>query len=54
MSKGTPAQGKKNKVTHLRCRRCGRHAYHKRHKTCAACGFGASSKLRTFAWSKRH
>ena len=24
MSKGTPSMGKKNKKTHIRCRRCGR------------------------------
>ncbi|MCK4717250.1 MAG: 50S ribosomal protein L37e [Thermoplasmata archaeon] len=56
MSKGTPSYGKRNKPagTHMRCRRCGRHAYHVRHKNCAACGFGRTSKLRTYSWSKRH
>lgn len=28
MSKGTPSMGKKNKKTHIRCRRCGRNTYH--------------------------
>ncbi len=39
MSKGTPSQGKHNKITHIRCRRCGRHSYHIRHHSCAACGY---------------
>ncbi|MDC0151715.1 50S ribosomal protein L37e, partial [bacterium] len=26
MSKGTPSMGKKQKSTHIRCRRCGRHS----------------------------
>ncbi len=55
MSKGTPAHGKRNRnKTHIRCRRCGRHAYHVRKKRCAACGFGESPRMRNYAWSKRH
>ena len=42
MSKGTPSMGKKNKKTHIRCRRCGRNTYHIRKKVCASCGFGKS------------
>ena len=30
MSKGTPSMGKKNKKTHIRCRRCGRNTYIKK------------------------
>ena len=33
MSKGTPSMGKKNKKTHIRCRRCGRNSYHIRKKS---------------------
>ena len=29
MSKGTPSMGRRQKTTHIRCRRCGRNAYHK-------------------------
>lgn len=54
MSKGTAAQGKRQKQTHLICRKCGRHAYHMRKKRCASCGFGASSKTRDYSWSKTH
>ncbi len=38
--------GKFNKPVHRRCRRCGRHAFHIRKRRCAACGFGASKKMR--------
>ena len=55
MSKGTAALGKKGvRSTHIRCRRCGRHAYHIRKKQCASCGFGFSAKRRNFTWAKRH
>ncbi len=50
MVKGTPSFGKHNKVTHIACRRCGRHSYHIRKKYCSACGFGRSSKIRKYAW----
>ncbi|MAF89048.1 MAG: 50S ribosomal protein L37e [archaeon] len=53
MGKGTPSRGKHNKRTHIRCRRCGKHAYHATHEVCASCGFGKSSKLRSFAWQNR-
>lgn len=51
MGKGTPAMGAKSgKKTHIRCRRCGKHAMHARKKVCASCGFGNSAKLRSYAW----
>ncbi len=50
MSKGTPSMGKKNKVTHIRCRRCGRASYRKDKNYCAACGYGRSAHLRSYAW----
>jgi len=53
MAKGTPSFGKKNKKTHIICRRCGKHTYHVRDKTCSACGFGKSSKLKTHAWQRK-
>ena len=28
MAKGTPSMGKRNRIVHIRCRRCGRHTYH--------------------------
>ncbi|UCF09058.1 MAG: 50S ribosomal protein L37e [Thermoplasmata archaeon] len=54
MSKGTPSLGKKHKKTHIRCRRCGKRSYHIRKKRCAACGYGFSSKMRTYNWVKGH
>ncbi len=53
MVKGTPSMGKKNKKTHIRCRRCGRHAYHVRKKRCAACGFGKSKRIRRYSWQNK-
>jgi large subunit ribosomal protein L37e len=53
MTKGTSSQSG-NKATHTICRRCGKHAFHKQKKRCAACGFGASAKLRRYNWAKTH
>lgn len=54
MVKGTPARGKMNRgKTHIRCRRCGSRTYHKSKKVCSACGYGKSSKLRGYNWSKK-
>ena len=56
MSKGTPSYGKRNRKTHITCRRCGKHSYHARHAKCASCGFssGNSSRMRSFRWAKAH
>jgi len=45
--------GKKQKALHIRCRRCGRNSYHRKHKYCAACGFGRTKKIRKYAWQSR-
>jgi large subunit ribosomal protein L37e len=50
MTKGTPSMGKRNKKTHIRCRRCGKHTYHIRKKRCSVCGFGATAKIRDYTW----
>lgn len=52
MSKGTPSMGKKNKKTHIKCRRCGKTSFHVSKKVCASCGFGRSKKLRKYNWLK--
>ena len=55
MGKGTPSMGKRSsKKTHIRCRRCGRNAYHIRKKICASCGFGDTAKQRSYnqPWGK--
>ncbi len=52
--KGTPSMGKRSKgKTHIRCRRCGRHAYNVAKGYCAACGFGRSKRIRRYSWSSR-
>ncbi len=50
MTKGTPSFGKRQKKTHIVCRRCGKRAYHIRHKVCSACGFGRSARIKKFSW----
>jgi len=52
MSKGTPSFGKHNKVSHIVCRRCGKHAYHIRKKKCANCGF-PNSTIRSYKWQEK-
>lgn len=52
--KGTPKMGEKSgKKTLIRCRRCGRKSYHVKHKRCASCGFGKSSKMRQYNWQNK-
>ncbi|TET71148.1 50S ribosomal protein L37e [Candidatus Bathyarchaeota archaeon] len=41
------------KRVHIKCRRCGRRAYHIRQKTCSACGYGGSSRLRGYSWGRK-
>ncbi|SFG39165.1 large subunit ribosomal protein L37e [Halopelagius inordinatus] len=50
---GTPSQGKKNKTTHVKCRRCGEKSYHSRKKVCSSCGFGKSAKQRGYEWQSK-
>ncbi|MFC7115333.1 50S ribosomal protein L37e [Natronoarchaeum sp. GCM10025703] len=50
---GTPSQGKKNKTTHVKCRRCGEKSYHIRKKKCSSCGFGKSKSKRSYAWQSK-
>jgi len=53
MGTGTSAMGRKSgKKTHIYCRRCGKHTYHKRKKRCSSCGFGTSKKQREYKWKK--
>jgi large subunit ribosomal protein L37e len=45
--------GKRGKgKSHIYCRRCGLKSYHKSRKVCSSCGFGKSSKKRSYAWQK--
>lgn len=46
--------GKKSKGrTHIRCRRCGRHAYHVTKRVCAACGYGRLKRIRRYKWQNK-
>ena len=42
--------GKRNKKSHIACRRCGKITYHIRKKICSACGYGKTKKLKKFSW----
>lgn len=54
MVKGTASMGKKSgKKLHIRCRRCGKRAYHISKKVCASCGYGKSPRLRRYNWKKK-
>ncbi|MEM2878747.1 MAG: 50S ribosomal protein L37e [Candidatus Hadarchaeales archaeon] len=53
MVKGTPSMGKRHKVQHIRCRRCGRRAYHAQKGVCAACGYGKSRKIKRYSWKNK-
>ncbi|MEN6442277.1 MAG: 50S ribosomal protein L37e [Methanoregula sp.] len=53
MTKGTPSMGKRNKKTHIACRRCGKISYHAQKKVCSACGFGRSTKLVSNKWNTK-
>lgn len=41
--------GKHQRISHINCRRCGRHSYHIQKQKCSACGF-PRSKIRKEAW----
>ncbi|MBU0953625.1 MAG: 50S ribosomal protein L37e [Nanoarchaeota archaeon] len=49
MAKGTPSFGKRNKKTHIMCRRCGNRTYHATKNICSKCGFGKSARLKKMA-----
>ncbi|MFA5406562.1 MAG: 50S ribosomal protein L37e [Candidatus Nanoarchaeia archaeon] len=54
MTKGTPSKGKKSKgKSHIMCRRCGKPSFHASHNVCASCGYGKTSKIRSYAWAKK-
>ncbi len=53
MTKGTPSMGKRNKFTHIACRRCGKISFHAQKKVCSACGFGKSTKMSSFKWNTK-
>ncbi|MBW2999999.1 50S ribosomal protein L37e [Candidatus Woesearchaeota archaeon] len=54
MTKGTPSMGRRSgKKTHIYCRRCGKHTYHARKKECSSCGYGKTTKKRSYSWQKK-
>jgi len=54
MGTGTAAMGRRSgKTSHIRCRRCGGHSYHKTKKRCSSCGYGDTAKQRKYTWNKK-
>ncbi len=53
MGKGTPAKGRRNKRTHIKCRRCGNQSYNMRKGFCSSCGYGRSKRLRQEGKTRR-
>lgn len=53
MSKGTSSMGKRQKRTHVRCRRCGKVSMNIHTKRCTACGFGRSPRMKSYKWEKK-
>lgn len=49
MVKGTASQGRHQRISHIRCKRCGRHSYHIQKQKCSACGY-PRAKIRNEAW----
>uniref|UniRef100_A0A6B2LTE0 Ribosomal protein L37 n=1 Tax=Arcella intermedia TaxID=1963864 RepID=A0A6B2LTE0_9EUKA len=53
MTKGTFSFGRRHTKVHDLCRRCGKHSFHIRKERCAACGYGHTTKIRTYNWSEK-
>lgn len=54
MGTGTASMGKKSgKSNMVHCRRCGEKTFHVRKKKCSGCGYGDTSKKRTYNWKKK-
>jgi large subunit ribosomal protein L37e len=55
MGKGTAAMGKKSgKSNTVFCRRCGKKTFHTSKKKCSSCGYGDSTKMRSYSWNKKN
>ena len=54
MVKGTASFGKRQKRSHVICRRCGSRSFSLHAKYCVACGFRRSKKMRkVYGWKKK-
>ncbi len=45
--------GKRNKFTHIACRRCGKISFHANKKVCSSCGYGKSTKISSHKWNTK-
>ncbi|MCD4845969.1 MAG: 50S ribosomal protein L37e [Methanosarcinales archaeon] len=53
MTKGTPSMGKRQKRSHIRCRRCGKVSMNKHSRVCVSCGFGRTPRMRSYKWQRK-
>jgi large subunit ribosomal protein L37e len=54
MTKGTPTMGKRSTgKLHITCRRCGKKSFHMKRAVCSSCGYGKSSRMRSYSWTKK-
>ncbi|WP_082098527.1 MULTISPECIES: 50S ribosomal protein L37e [unclassified Methanosarcina] len=53
MSKGTASMGKRQKRTHAKCRRCGSVSLNIHTKECTSCGFGKTTRMRSYKWQAK-
>jgi large subunit ribosomal protein L37e len=53
MTKGTPSRGKRQKHTHVKCRRCGKVSLNIHKKVCVSCGFGKTTHMRRYKWQRK-
>lgn len=53
MTKGTASMGKRQKKSHVKCRRCGSISFHTKNKACSSCGFGKTSRMRSYKWQEK-
>merc|ERR1711977_62963 len=52
MTKGTTSKGKRNNISHILCKRCGKRSYHIQKKRCASCAY-PHPKMRHYNWGKK-
>jgi len=53
VGKGTPSMGKRQKRSHVLCRRCGKRSYNIRLRACSKCGYGKTAKIKRYKWQTK-
>lgn len=45
--------GKRQKRSHIRCRRCGKVSLNKHSRVCVSCGFGRTPRMKSYKWQRK-